>query len=85
MDIFRIDLFLLFNIKYYFVWNIYVYQGNKTGNIYIHHREKQPPIMIKAVINSSLASNIENDHYGAQKIFLDNMYACTEFFSIIFE
>ena len=40
---------------------------------------------MKEVINSILASNIANDHYGAYKLLLDNRYACPDLFVILFE
>ena len=41
--------------------------------------------MMRAVINSVLASNTANYHCGAQKLFLDNRYDCPELFVILFE
>ena len=38
---------------------------------------------MKAVINYVWYSNIKNNHYGAQTLFLDNIYACPEIFAII--
>ena len=73
------------DIKYYFVFNFGVYQGDNTGNIYIRHCAEQLPKITKDVINAVLVSNITNYHYGARKIFLDNMYACSELFAILFE
>ena len=73
------------NRKYYFVWNIDMYQGNNEGNIDIHHRAKQLPTMMKEVINSILASNIANDHFGVRIIFLKHWYACPELFEILSE
>ena len=64
---FRIDFFVLSESKYYFVRNLDVYQGKNSGNIYIRHRAKQLTTTTKAFINAVLASNISNDHYGAQK------------------
>ena len=81
----RIDFFVFSNRKYYFVWNIDMYQGNNEGNIDIHHRAKQLPTMMKEVINSVLASSIANGHYSAWKISLDNMYACQYIFAILFK
>ena len=40
---------------------------------------------MKAFFNVVLVSNNENDHCGAQKIFLDSRYACTDIFAILFE
>ena len=40
---------------------------------------------MKAFVNDVLASNIENNHCGAQKLLLNKRYACIEIFAITFE
>ena len=84
LDKLRIDLFVLADGKYYFVQNIDMYQGKNIVNIDIHNLAKQLPTTIKAVINSFLDSNIENDLYGARKLFLDNSYYFPYLFEILF-
>ena len=62
-----------------------MYHGNNAGNIDIRHFAEKLPTIMKAVINTVLASNIVNDHYWAQKIFPDNRYAFLELFVILCE
>ena len=80
-----IGFFELAKSKYYFVCRLYMQQGKSAGNVDIHHRVKQLPTTMNAVINDVLDSSIVNDHCGSRKIFLDNRHACPEIFAVLFE
>ena len=65
-DKFIIDFFVLDNRRYYFFG-----QGKNSSNMEIDHCSKQLPTTTKAVINTVLASNIANDHFEQQNLFLE--------------
>ena len=62
-----------------------MYQGKNTGKIDISYHTKQLPTLMKAFINSVLASNVKHYHYGARRLLLDDMYACLDLVAILFE
>ena len=54
----RIDVFLFYDIRYYFFGILIYTRGNNAGNIDINHCAKQLPKIIKAMIDYVLDSKL---------------------------
>ena len=69
--------------KYYFIYNIDVYQGNNKENIEIHPSLQKIPTTKKYVANYIINSGIANGPHGSRHIYMENQYAFIKLFSLM--
>ena len=69
---YRVDLFILADAKYYFIYHLDIYQGKNSNNIDVHKDARKLPTTQKAVANAILKSEIANDPNGSRHLLMDN-------------
>jgi len=82
-DKYRVDFFILSDAKYYFIYNMDVYQGKNSHNVYIDKRAADLPTTQKAVINALYQTGLDAwSPYGYRHLATDNRYGCCELAAI---
>ena len=69
--------------KYYFIYNICVYQGENIVNIDIHPSLQKLTTTQKYDANDIIESGIKNDPHGSRHIYMENKYAAPQLFSLM--
>ena len=75
--------FILADAEYYFIYHIDVWQGNNTERIEIHPSIHNLPTTNKAVSDAIIKSKIENYSHGYRHLYMENIYAAPQLFSLV--